>query len=165
MVAFLLAPSAEEQRAMPGWQPSAVNWSLWIKKEVIEDDLLDLSSSLPPVATVDPARTLLSSAPRSPPVPWTTTTRILTVCSDPHHHHQQQQPPLPAPGTPFPTPPPPAPGATTPTSAPCRPCGALSSPMAKSAVVAWSCCPPPSSSSITTARRPVSPPWRSGTVV
>ncbi|SAM00639.1 hypothetical protein [Absidia glauca] len=50
-------------------QPSAVDWSLWIKKEVIEDDLLDLSSPLPPVAAVDPALTVLPAVSVSPSAP------------------------------------------------------------------------------------------------
>ncbi|SAL97648.1 hypothetical protein [Absidia glauca] len=80
MVAFLLAPSVSSSscgvaassalpETMPGWQPSAVDWSLWIKKEVIEDDLLDLSSPLPPVATVDPALTVLPAVSVSPSAP------------------------------------------------------------------------------------------------
>ncbi|SAL97850.1 hypothetical protein [Absidia glauca] len=81
MVAFLLAPSVSSSscgvaassalpETMPGWQPSAVDWSLWIKREVIEDDLLDLSSPLPPVAAVDPALTLLPAVPTSPSAPY-----------------------------------------------------------------------------------------------
>ncbi|SAL96937.1 hypothetical protein [Absidia glauca] len=77
MVAFLLAPSVSSSscgvvassvlpETMPGWQPSAVDWSLWIKKEVIFDDLLDLSSPLPPVAAVDPALTVLPAVSVSP---------------------------------------------------------------------------------------------------
>ncbi|SAL95578.1 hypothetical protein [Absidia glauca] len=80
MVAFLLAPSVSSSscgaasssavpETMPGWQPSAVDWSLWIKKEVIEDDLLDLSSPLPPVAAVDPALTVLPAISASPSAP------------------------------------------------------------------------------------------------
>ncbi|SAL96832.1 hypothetical protein [Absidia glauca] len=80
MVAFLLAPSVSSSSSgvaassalpetMPGWQPSAVDWSLWIKKEVIEDDLLDLSAPLPPVAAVDPALTVLPAVSVSPSAP------------------------------------------------------------------------------------------------
>ncbi|SAL96248.1 hypothetical protein, partial, partial [Absidia glauca] len=80
MVAFLLAPSVSSSSCdvaassalpdtMPGWQPSAVDWSLWIKREVIEDDLLDLSSPLLPVATVDPALTVLPAVSVSPSAP------------------------------------------------------------------------------------------------
>ncbi|SAL95596.1 hypothetical protein [Absidia glauca] len=80
MVAFLLAPSVSSSSCgvaassalpdtMPGWQPSAVDWSLWIKREVIEDDLLDLSSPLPPVAAVDPALTVLPAVSVSPSAP------------------------------------------------------------------------------------------------
>ncbi|SAL96237.1 hypothetical protein [Absidia glauca] len=80
MVAFLLAPSVSSSscgagsssavpETMPGGQPSTVDWSLWIKREVIEDDLLDLSCPLPPVATVDPALTLLPAVTVSPSAP------------------------------------------------------------------------------------------------
>ncbi|SAL97271.1 hypothetical protein [Absidia glauca] len=40
-----------------------------IKKEVIEDNLLDLSSPLPPVAAVDPALTVLPAVSVSPSAP------------------------------------------------------------------------------------------------
>ncbi|SAM03449.1 hypothetical protein [Absidia glauca] len=71
MVAFLLAPSVSSSSCgaassavpatMPGWQPSAVDWSLWIKREVV-----DLHSPLLPAATVDPALTLLPAVSVSP---------------------------------------------------------------------------------------------------
>ncbi|SAL96942.1 hypothetical protein [Absidia glauca] len=149
MVAFLLAPSVSSSscgvaasspspETMPGWQPSAVEWSLWIKREVIEDDLLDLSSP--------PSRRLLrlpSSAPPSPLILWTkktTTSPILTVCSDHPHHHQPSL--IRAPGTQSPTPPLPAPGATTRTSAACCLFGVLNLEMEKLPVATWTCCCP-----------------------
>ncbi|SAM02533.1 hypothetical protein [Absidia glauca] len=74
MVAFLLAPSVSSSscgaasssavpEAMPGWQPSVVDWSLWIKREVVFYDLVDLRSPLLHAATGYPALILLSAIP------------------------------------------------------------------------------------------------------